>query len=161
MKYRVFSKKTLTNLLFYNSVSNLQYWANNEQLIRRTLELFNELATGYGASKNLRKIETTQLILQNHMAAQFAFCQNEKQSENRILYFQVLCKLLFAEDNVEERTFYEFMKPFDIRISNLGPLDSVQAFRQENTRVSLVFKKKYLFRFLLIYFISVLCVIFL
>jgi exportin-7 len=107
-------------------------------LIRRTLELFNELATGYGASKNLRKIETTRLILQNHMAAQFAFCQNEKQSENRILYFQVLCKLLFADDNVDERTFYEFMKPFDIRISNLGALDSVEAFRQENTRVSCV-----------------------
>lgn len=118
------------------SVSNLQYWANNEQLIRRTLELFNELATGYGASKNLRKIETTRLILQNHMASQFAFCQNEKQSENRILYFQVLCKLLFADDNVDERTFYEFMKPFDIRISNLGALDSVEAFRQETTRVS-------------------------
>lgn len=119
-------------------VSNLQYWANNEQLIRRTLELFNELATGYGASKNLRKIETTRLILQNHMAAQFAFCQNEKQSENRILYFQVLCKLLFADDNVDERTFYEFMKPFDIRFSNLGALDSVEAFRHETTRVSVL-----------------------
>ncbi|RCH78939.1 Exportin 7, partial [Rhizopus stolonifer] len=91
----------------------------------------------YGASKNLRKIETTQLILQNHMASQFAFCQSEKQSENRILYFQVLCKLLFADDNVDERTFYEFMKPFDMRINNLGPLDSIEAFRQEGTRRAL------------------------
>lgn len=69
------------------------------------------------------------------MASQFAFCQNEKQSGNRILYFQVLCKLLFADDNVDERTFYEFMKPFDIRFRNLGPLDSFEAFRQETTRV--------------------------
>ncbi|KAG2198377.1 hypothetical protein INT47_009782 [Mucor saturninus] len=127
----------MLDVIMRKIVSNLQYWANNEQLIRRTLELFNELATGYGASKNLRKIETTRLILQNHMASQFAFCQNEKQSENRILYFQVLCKLLFADDNVDERTFYEFMKPFDIRISNLGPLDSVEAFRQETTRRAL------------------------
>lgn len=120
------------------SVSNLQYWSGSEVLIRRTLELFNELATGYGASKNLRKIETTRLILQNHMDSQIAFCQSEKQSENRILYFQILCKLLFADDNVDERTFYEFIKPFDIRIRNLGPLDSVEAFRQQNTRVSYI-----------------------
>jgi exportin-7 len=71
------------------------------------------------------------------MASQFAFCQNEKQSENRILYFQVLCKLLFADDNVDERTFYEFMKPFDVRFSNLGPLDSIEAFRQETARVKI------------------------
>ncbi|KAI9353121.1 armadillo-type protein [Pilaira anomala] len=127
----------MLDVIMRKIVSNLQYWANNEQLIRRTLELFNELATGYGASKNLRKIDTTRLILQNHMASQIAFCQNEKQSDNRILYFQVLCKLLFADDNVDERTFYEFIKPFDIRISNLGPLDSVEAFRQENTRRAL------------------------
>ncbi|KAI8091890.1 armadillo-type protein [Thamnidium elegans] len=95
------------------------------------------MPTGYGASKNLRKIETTRLILQNHMDSQIAFCQNEKQSENRILYFQILCKLLFADDNVDERTFYEFIKPFDIRIRNLGPLDSVEAFRQQNTRRAL------------------------
>ncbi|CEP19967.1 hypothetical protein [Parasitella parasitica] len=127
----------MLDIIMRKIVANLQYWADNEQLIRRTLELFNELATGYGASKNLRKIETTRLILQNHMASQFAFCQNEKQSENRILYFQVLCKLLFADDNVDERTFYEFIKPFDLRFNNLGPLNSVEAFRQETTRRAL------------------------
>lgn len=31
------------------SVNNLQYWANNELVIRQTLELFNELASGYCA----------------------------------------------------------------------------------------------------------------
>ncbi|KAI9275093.1 armadillo-type protein [Helicostylum pulchrum] len=127
----------MLDVIMRKIVSNLQYWSGSEVLIRRTLELFNELATGYGASKNLRKIETTRLILQNHMDSQIAFCQSEKQSENRILYFQILCKLLFADDNVDERTFYEFIKPFDIRIRNLGPLDSVEAFRQQNTRRAL------------------------
>ncbi|KAI8975114.1 armadillo-type protein [Mycotypha africana] len=130
---------SMLDMIMRKIVSNLQYWANNEQLIRRTLELFNELASGYGASKNLRKIETTQLILQNHMDSQFAFCQtnDDKQNENRIVYFQVLCKLLFAEDNVDEKTFVEFMKPFDLRFNDLGPLDSVESFRQESTRRNL------------------------
>ncbi|KAI8977942.1 armadillo-type protein [Pilobolus umbonatus] len=127
----------MLDVIMQKIVSNLQYWASNEQLIRRTLELFNELATGYGASKNLRKLDTTRLILQNHMTSQFTFCDNENQSENRVLYFQVLCKLLFAEDNVDEHVFYEFMKPFDVRIRNLGPLNNIEAFRQESTRKAL------------------------
>ncbi|KAI7902274.1 armadillo-type protein [Cokeromyces recurvatus] len=130
----------MLDVIMRKIVSNLQYWSNNGLLIQRTLELFNELATGYGASKNLRKIETTRLIMQNHMATEFAFCQstsNKRQDENRILFFQVLCKLLFADDNVDERTFYEFMKPFDIRFDNLGLLDNVEAFRFENTRRAL------------------------
>ncbi|KAI9470807.1 MAG: armadillo-type protein [Benjaminiella poitrasii] len=130
----------MLDVIMRKIVSNLQSWGNNELLVQRTLELFNELAAGYGASKNLRKIETTRLILQNHMATEFAFCQstnNKRQDENRILYFQVLCKLLFADDNVDERAFYEFMKPFDIRFSNLGPLDSIEAFRTESTRRAL------------------------
>jgi exportin-7 len=112
----------------------MQFWADNELVIRRTLELFNDLNTGYGASKNLRKIETTNLIFQNHIASEIAFFQHEKQRENRTLYFQILCKLLFADDNATERIFYEFMKPFDMRIQALGPLDTIEAFRQEKTR---------------------------
>ncbi|KAG1463670.1 hypothetical protein G6F56_005236 [Rhizopus delemar] len=115
-------------------VSNLQLWADNELIVRRTLELFGYLNTGYGASKNLRKLETTNMILQNHLSSEMTFFQYEKQSENRIIYFQTLCKLLFADDNITERIFYEFMKPFDMRIQLLGPLDTIESFRQEKNR---------------------------
>ena len=59
------------------------------------------------------------------------------KSKVAIVFFisKYFVKLLFADDNVDERTFYEFMKPFDIRISNLGALDSVEAFRQDTVRV--------------------------
>ncbi|KAG1495601.1 hypothetical protein G6F54_007056 [Rhizopus delemar] len=125
---------TMLDVIMRKIVSNMQFWADNELVIRRTLELFNDLNTGYGASKNLRKIETTNLIFQNHIASEIAFFQHEKQRENRTLYFQILCKLLFADDNATERIFYEFMKPFDMRIQALGPLDTIEAFRQEKTR---------------------------
>jgi exportin-7 len=89
----------------------------------------------YGASKNLRKIEATTFILQNHMSTEIAFCQSEKQHDNRILYFQILCKLLFADDNITERAFYNFMEPFHRRIEALGSLDTVEAFQQESIKV--------------------------
>ncbi|KAG0169013.1 Exportin 7 [Apophysomyces sp. BC1034] len=126
----------MLNVIMRKIIGNLQYWGDNEQVIRRTLELFNELASGYSALKNLRKIETTQLILQNHMSSEFAFLENEKHGQNRMLYYQVLCKILFAEDNCE-REFYAFMKSFEIRLESLATLNSMDAFRQEPVRRAL------------------------
>lgn len=74
------------------------------------------------------------------MSTEIAFCQHEKQHDNRILYFQILCKLLFADDNITERAFYDFMEPFHRRIEALGSLDTVEAFQQESVKVKL--KKK-------------------
>lgn len=53
-----------------------------------------------------------------------------------MLYYQVLCKILFAEDS-SEREFYDFMKPFEMRLEPLQALDSVEAFRQDPVRVNI------------------------
>ncbi|OAD70386.1 hypothetical protein PHYBLDRAFT_188120 [Phycomyces blakesleeanus NRRL 1555(-)] len=134
--FGVSDQVTMLNVIMQKIISNLQFWGDNELVIRRTLELFNDLAGGYSALKNLRKLDTTQLILQNHMSSEFAFFESEKHRQNRMLYYQVLCKILFAEDNCE-REFIEFMKPFDLRFKSLASLDSVEAFRQEHVRRAL------------------------
>ncbi|KAI8143944.1 hypothetical protein BJV82DRAFT_683294 [Fennellomyces sp. T-0311] len=87
----------------------------------------------YSAVKNLRKIETTRLIMQNHMSSEFAFFESSKHQQNRMLYYQVLCKVLFSEDN-NEREFHAFMKPFELRLQPIETLDSVEAFRQDAVR---------------------------
>ncbi|KAI7904443.1 armadillo-type protein [Cokeromyces recurvatus] len=73
---------------------------------------------GYSALRNLRKIETTSLIMQNHMSSEFTFFNYDKHKHNRMLYYQILCKILFAEDNCENE-FYEFMKPFEAKLESL------------------------------------------
>ncbi|KAI9317921.1 armadillo-type protein [Dichotomocladium elegans] len=78
---------------------------------------------GYSSLKNLRKIETMRLILQNHTSSDFRFLESEKQQQNRMLYYQTLCKVLFAEDNCE-REFYAFMRPFELRLEPIEALDS-------------------------------------
>ncbi|ORZ04924.1 armadillo-type protein [Absidia repens] len=85
----------------------------------------------------LRQVETTQMILQNHMSVDLAFFNNQKQLQNRMIYYKVLCKLLFAEDNIGEAEFFEFMKPFDRRIEQLGPLNTDDDYRQETAKVNL------------------------
>ncbi|KAI7855239.1 armadillo-type protein [Circinella umbellata] len=126
----------MIDVIMRKIVNNLQCWGHNEVVIRRTLELFNELATGYSAVKNLRKIETTRLVLQNHMSPEFAFFESSKHQQNRMLYYQVLCKVLFSEDN-NEREFHAFMKPFESRLQQIEMLDSVEQFRQEPVRRAL------------------------
>ncbi|KAI9311221.1 hypothetical protein BX666DRAFT_2032239 [Dichotomocladium elegans] len=101
----------------------------------KTLELFSELASG--ALRNLRKIETIQLMLQDHMSRDFVFFENEKHQQNRMAYYQVLCKILFADDQCE-RDFYMFMRPFESRLASIETLDSVEAFRQPAVRLALL-----------------------
>ncbi|KAI9028957.1 armadillo-type protein [Phycomyces nitens] len=134
--FGVSDQVSMLNVIMQKIISNLQFWGGNEFVIRRTLELFNDLASGYSALKNLRKLDTTQLILQNHMSNEFAFFESEKHRQNRMLYYQVLCKILFSEDNCE-REFIEFMKPFDLRFKRLASLGSVEEFRQEDVRRAL------------------------
>lgn len=109
-------------------------WGDSEIIIKQTLELFNDLASGYSALKNLRKIESTTLIMQNHLSNDFTFFNSDKHRQSRMLYYQVLCKILFAEDNCE-REFYEFMKPFEVRLERLSLLSTIEEFRQPQVQV--------------------------
>lgn len=117
-----------------NSITNLQVWGESESVIRKTLELFNDLASGYSALKNLRKIESTSLIMQNHLSNDFTFFNSDKHRQSRMLYYQVLCKILFAEDNCE-REFYDFMKPFEARLDNLAMLNTIEEYQQPQVQV--------------------------
>ncbi|KAJ8654541.1 hypothetical protein O0I10_009847 [Lichtheimia ornata] len=126
----------MLNVVMRKIITNLQCWSHSEMVIRRTLELFNELASGYSSLKNLRKIETARLLLQNHMSNEFAFFESDKHNHNRMLYYQVLSKVLFADDYTE-KDFYSFMRPFELRLEPIEALDSVEAFRQPDVRRAL------------------------
>ncbi|KAF7729675.1 hypothetical protein EC973_004048 [Apophysomyces ossiformis] len=121
----------MLNVIVRKIAANLQYWADNEVVIRRSLELFHELTKGHNLLKHLRNAETTQLILQNYTSSRFTFLEHESQQHNRELYYQILCILLFAEDHIRELEFHEFMRPFAARFDVLGPLDTIESFQQE------------------------------
>jgi exportin-7 len=74
--------------------------------------------------------------MQNHLSNDFTFFNSNKHSQNRMLYYQVLCKILFAEDN-NEREFYEFMKPFEARLDRLSSLSTIDEFQQPEVQKAL------------------------
>lgn len=87
--------------------------------------------------KQLRKLDSTQYIMQNHASKQFSFLENSDNSASRMVYYSSLAKVLFAEDS-GEREFYEFMKPFEATFDKLATLPSIEAFRQEPVKVCIV-----------------------
>ncbi|KAI8099750.1 armadillo-type protein [Halteromyces radiatus] len=139
----------MLEIMMRKIVTNLQYWGKNEPLIRHTLELFNDLASGYSALKNLRKTETTRYLLQNHMnnnTGLFGLFDDDNNNNsdvisgmhrhNRMLYYQILCKVLFAED-VTDLEFDTFMKGFEQRLDDLAQLNTIQAFQQIPVKMAL------------------------
>lgn len=119
-------------------MTNLQFWGDSESIIKHTLDLFNDLASGYSAIRNLRKIDAIQYLLQNHMNSGLAFfdhhTHNNIHRHHRMLYYLILSKILFAEE-VNEMEFDAFMKPFEQKLEELVQLDTIEAFRQLPVKV--------------------------
>lgn len=102
-------------------------------MIKRSLELFDDLASGYSALRNIRNIESTQLIMQSHLSNEFSLF-SDKHRKSRVLYYQILCKILFADEDDCESEFNDFMKPFELRLQNLNSLDTIEEFQQSQVR---------------------------
>ncbi|KAL7312113.1 hypothetical protein PS15m_007914 [Mucor circinelloides] len=126
-------QEDMLNLIMRKIMTNLQIWGNSDIVIKRTLELFNDLASGYSALKSVRKLEATHFIMQNHLSPEFTFLSNDKHRRSRMLYYQILCKILFADDNCE-REFFEFMKPFEARLDSLSMLNTIEEFQQPDVQ---------------------------
>ncbi|RUS35341.1 hypothetical protein BC938DRAFT_471836 [Jimgerdemannia flammicorona] len=118
------------SLIVQKIVTNLTIWSQDSSIISKSLRLFNDLANGYSSVKQLRKLDTTQYIMQNHGSKQFPFLEGGDNVASRMTYYSALAKVLFAEDSVE-REFYEFMKPFEATFVELATLRSIEAFRQD------------------------------
>ncbi|KAG1081018.1 hypothetical protein G6F42_023115 [Rhizopus arrhizus] len=71
--------------------------------------------------------------MQNHLSPEFTFLSNDKHRRSRMLYYQILCKILFADDNCE-REFFEFMKPFEARLDSLSMLNTIEEFQQPDVQ---------------------------
>lgn len=48
------------------SITNLKFWGHSEIIIRKTLNLLNELSVSYSWVRKLVKLEEIQFLLNNH-----------------------------------------------------------------------------------------------
>ncbi|CEM08647.1 unnamed protein product [Vitrella brassicaformis CCMP3155] len=122
---------------------NFQQRVHLEQVIKKSLQLFYELAAGinivhttgggpgeragpiYGSpllivsGRLLLKNETVQSILQRHNHTQFTFLQVPSYGKYRTMYYHTLGKLLFMEVKDNKEPFEEFMQPLSDVVASM------------------------------------------
>ncbi|ORY24996.1 hypothetical protein LY90DRAFT_514317 [Neocallimastix californiae] len=122
----------LMDYIFQKIITNLKCWARDKTIISETLDLFNDLTSGYSSVRIIRKLDTAKYILANHYNFQFLEIP-ENFKKNRLTYYSSLSRLLFADDTYETE-FNEFFKNHDIKLKELEKLNDIESFRQENVR---------------------------
>lgn len=54
-------------------ITNLKYWGRSEQIIKKTLNLLNDLSVSYSCVRKLVKLDEIQFILNNHRVSTFFY----------------------------------------------------------------------------------------
>jgi len=114
---------------------NLRCYVNCEEILRKSLELFQEIASSYTIGRTLLKLEIIEFVLTNHSSKHFGFLEIEANHSQRGLFYSTLTKLLFLHDDSDK--FNTFMQPFDSLLRIFTSMTTIDEFRQRSVKVAL------------------------
>ncbi|XP_062503145.1 exportin-7-like [Corticium candelabrum] len=97
-------------------ISNMKFWARSEIVIKKTLQLFSDLSVGYSSARKLVKLESVQLLLNNHTPEHLPFLISRAGADQldmryRTTFYSALSRLLMIELGEDEDRFERFMLP--------------------------------------------------
>ncbi|XP_078427480.1 ARM repeat superfamily protein isoform X2 [Wolffia australiana] len=125
----------LLNVMVGKIVTNLKCYIENDDVIKHTLDLFYELASGYMTGKLLLKLDTVKYIIGHHTREYFHFLEEYKCSRNRTTFYFTLGWLIFMEDSPVK--FKAAMDPlFKVLVTLESTPDS--AFRTDAVKYALI-----------------------
>jgi exportin-7 len=128
----------VANLIITKVSTNLKYWPNDEDVVRNTLELFYELASGYSSSKLLLSLDTVRTLLQRHTAEYFPFLAVPSNVRHRTSFHVTLTRLLFSSTPEEmPLSFDAFIEPVRDTLAKLGSLSNAE-LRSEGVKSPLI-----------------------
>ncbi|KAI9208668.1 exportin-7 [Polychytrium aggregatum] len=125
------------NIIVQTLGNNLKYCWSNETIISQSLQLFNDLVTGYMSVKQMRRSEMAQFILNHHTSEYFPFLDVQSNFKHRALYYTALCKLLNGGEEQSDLEFLNFMRPFTLKLEELCQITDIQTLRQPNVGAAL------------------------
>ncbi|KAF8817967.1 importin-beta N-terminal domain-containing protein [Cardiosporidium cionae] len=134
---------------------NLQNRVQIESVIKRTLYLFQELASGINivhcsnrsphliiSGKLMLKNATVKYILANHSNDQFGFRTLPRYGKYRTSFYFTLAKLLFMDIRDDKEKFEAFMQPMAILFDQLWQQaqggKNIQGLRSEECRMPII-----------------------
>lgn len=124
--------------LFINKIAtNLKIWAKCENIVKLTIALFDDIATGYSSAKQAIKLDSTKFILKNHGIQTFPFLSVPGNQRYRTTFYHTLCKFLFLSDFTEE-DFIDFMRPLEAVCIQLEAINNPEMFRRDDVKYVLI-----------------------
>jgi hypothetical protein len=87
-------------------LTNLNCWQRESSIVRDSLTLFNELASGYSSGKLLVKLDLVNAVLAHHTSNNFPFLDYEANLSNRSLFYTTLGRILLMNENIEKVCCY-------------------------------------------------------
>ncbi|WOK95926.1 exportin-7-like isoform X2 [Canna indica] len=89
----------LLNFIVGKIATNLKCYTQCEDIVKHTLSLFLELASGYMTGKLLLKLDSIKFIILNHTRENFPFLEEYRGSRSRTTFYYTLGYLIFMEDS--------------------------------------------------------------
>ncbi|KYQ93071.1 exportin 7 [Tieghemostelium lacteum] len=115
---------------------NLKYWADESDMIKKSLDLFSDIANGQSTSQLLYDHKVTKDLLKSHDGKIFLFLEKPINTKNRTKYYTILSKLLYTDENIH--LFDEFIKSFQLTVNELLGVPTAEAFRTEETKRKII-----------------------
>jgi hypothetical protein len=107
------------NTLVHKVRNNLTHWADDQEVIRHTLDVFYWLSAGYGSGKFMLSLEATQMLLAQHGPSTLRFLNVVANTRQRTRFYKTLARLVFIGDY--ENILRPFLRPIIATITQLGP----------------------------------------
>ena len=89
--------------LLQKAASNLRFWVDREDIIRRTLDVLHDLVFSYTSGRMLLGLETVSTLLVKHTPEYFPFLATPAHSRHRTTFYTTLGRLVFMEEDSEVR----------------------------------------------------------
>ncbi|KAL8162040.1 hypothetical protein V2J09_013529 [Rumex salicifolius] len=125
----------LLNIIVTKIATNLKVYTECEEVIDRTLSLFNELASGYMIGKLLLKLDSINIIVAHHTREHFPFLESHRYYRSRTTFYYTIGLLIFMEDSPVK--FRYSMEPLSkVFIALESTSDAM--FRTEAVKYSLI-----------------------
>ncbi len=87
------------NLILLKICNNLKVYADKEGLVRKSLQVFTGLCSGFSTGKFLLKLDATKFMLANHTAETFPSLNDPEMSRQRTSYYLALGRLVVLSAN--------------------------------------------------------------
>jgi exportin-7 len=125
--------RVVVNMLVTKVCNNMKFWADDKEVIGRSLDVFFWLSAGYGSGRFMLTLDAVKYLLTHHTGEFLPFLDLPENTRHRTSFYKTLARLVFLGD------YHNLLMPFMEPILNvLVQLRSTSNYRQENVKRAII-----------------------